>query len=171
MGREIRKVVPDWQHPRYTQENAPSTRSIGQFIPMHDESYQEARAKWLDELAKWEVGEDPDRAEYGENQDWWEWHGNPPERDGFRPHWTEEEATWWQAYETVSEGTPISPPFPTPEQLIDWLCTNKDYWGYGPQAREGAERFVRRGWAPSAIINVATGEMRTGIDALMILPG
>lgn len=42
MGREIRRVPPNWEHPRYTEENAPSEQAIGGHIPLFDKTYEEA---------------------------------------------------------------------------------------------------------------------------------
>lgn len=50
----------------------------------------------------------------------------------------------WQVWETVTEGSPITPVFTTAENLVEHLI--KD--GYNPVA---AANFVASGWAPSAI--------------------
>lgn len=66
----------------------------------------------------------------------------PPEGEG------------WQVWETVSEGSPVTPVFATADELIEHLCTIGTDWGR-VWSREGAENFVKRsGWAPSF---VATG--------------
>lgn len=55
----------------------------------------------------------------------------------------------WQVWETVSEGSPISPVFSTPEELIEWLTQPGERRGY---SRDAAENFVRGdGWVPSMI--------------------
>lgn len=56
----------------------------------------------------------------------------------------------WQVWETVSEGSPITPVFPTPEALIDHLVY-VGAWGKKWQ-RESAEAFVKDGWAPTGIV-------------------
>lgn len=73
----------------------------------------------------------------------------PPEGEG------------WQVWETVGEGSPITPVFETPEELIEYLSTVGDVWrqksGKPPYSREAAEAFVREeGWVPSAISNGST---------------
>jgi hypothetical protein len=73
-------------------------------------------------------------------------------------HWTPEEATAYQVYETVSEGTPISPVFKTEDDLRDWLITE----GYEPAA---AERFISGRWAPSGVLT-GDGTFVEGIHAL-----
>lgn len=61
----------------------------------------------------------------------------------------------WQVWETVSEGSPITPVFATREDLIDYLVENGDLWDQkrheGGWSRENAERFVRTAWAPSGL--------------------
>lgn len=36
---------------------------------------------------------------------------------------------WYQLFETISEGTPLSPAFEKPQELVKWLTENKDYRG------------------------------------------
>lgn len=76
--------------------------------------------------------------------------------------WTEPpEGEWWQVWETVGEGSPVTPAFATPEELIEYLVANGDVWsqnrrarhGYNedpPPSRKAATRFVlASGWVPS----------------------
>lgn len=62
---------------------------------------------------------------------------------------------WWQVWETVSEGSPVTPAFATREQLVDYLVENGDHWdqkrGDGGWGRDNAELFVESEWAPSLI--------------------
>jgi hypothetical protein len=141
MGREIRRVPPNWEHPRDKQD--------GGYIPMLDIDYDTAAQRWIDELMQWE-----------NKQEWkgkscryfWDWDGGPPNEEYHRPVFTEK-PTWYQVYETVSEGCPVSPPFETKEELVDYLVEYGDFWdqrrGDGGWTRENAESFVRREWAPS----------------------
>ena len=73
----------------------------------------------------------------------------------------------WQVWETVSEGSPISPVFATPEELVDYLAEGGDEWcrhsGNPPPSREAATKFVESGFAMSMI--VANGKMKSGIDS------
>ena len=72
----------------------------------------------------------------------WE-NTEPPEGDG------------WQVWETVSEGSPVTPVFTTREGLIDYLVDRGDAWdqsrGDGGWKRENAQAFVDDQWAPSLI--------------------
>lgn len=62
---------------------------------------------------------------------------------------------WWQVWETVSEGSPVTPAFATRDELIDYLVINGDHWdqkrGDGGWSRKNAESFVAAEWAPSLI--------------------
>jgi hypothetical protein len=62
----------------------------------------------------------------------------------------------WQYWETVSEGSPISPVFATADELSVWLQTDYHWGASGPLTKEQADNMVRVGWAPSGIID-ATG--------------
>ena len=164
MGREIRMVPPNWQHPRNER---------GRYLPMFDESYEDAARRWKDDFAAWERGERPSYWSADEGPaEFWDWEGMPPRDEHYRPAWPDGAATWMQAYETVSEGTPVSPPFATPEELVDYLVEHGDFWcqqrpDESPPSREAAEAFVRGGWAPSMMIaHTANGtNLRVGIDA------
>lgn len=171
MGREIRQVPPNWEHPRQACPHSPwacgctqAKESDGKcFHPMHDSTFREAAQEWKDDMAAWERGERPDYASDGnKDMEYWEWAGAPPDREYYRPEWPEGSATWFQVYETVSEGTPITPPFATKAELIDWLCTNKDFWNYGPLSRVQAEAFVRDESVPSLVIS--NGQISQGME-------
>jgi hypothetical protein len=85
------------------------------------------------------TGEDP---RYGQG---WE-RQEPPAGEG------------WQLWETVSEGSPISPVFATAEELAQWISTSeRDATSY-----ENALKFVHAGWAPTAA--VFDGSLIRGID-------
>ena len=61
----------------------------------------------------------------------------------------------WQYWETVSEGSPISPVFATAEELSHWLQTDYHWGSSGPLSKEQADGMVRAGWAPSGVITAA----------------
>jgi hypothetical protein len=68
---------------------------------------------------------------------------NPPTGDG------------WQMWETVSEGSPVSPVFATAEDLAQWLTTAEGGEMAGPSHQrmtiEQARGFVGAGWAPTGM--------------------
>lgn len=61
----------------------------------------------------------------------------------------------WQLWETVTEGSPISPVFDSAEGLARWLTTPTACWGamQRPMTIEQARGFVKAGRAPSMIGN------------------
>lgn len=63
----------------------------------------------------------------------------------------------WQLWQTVSEGSPISPVFPTARDLAVWLTTPGANWGKPFGDVESALRFVEAGWAPSLMSSPTTG--------------
>jgi len=76
------------------------------------------------------------------------------------------EGTGYQLWETVSEGSPVSPVMPTAEAMIEWMVENGD--GNYPVSREAAEKFVLgSGWAPSMV--AVGGKLTTGVEASTIL--
>jgi hypothetical protein len=59
----------------------------------------------------------------------------------------------------VSEGTPITPAFATPEELIDWMANNKDFWDY-QWSHEAAEHLLKTGGAFSMVAQADGGSVR-----------
>lgn len=182
MGREIRRVPPNWEHPKKDYPNHRLGTIEEGYQPLYDRDLESAWERWLSEFQEWVATEgDRVRAEYGEAdypkdqpyRAFCKWDGQPPDPEYYRPRWSEEEATWFQVYETVSEGTPVTPPFATREELIDYLCTHGDFWDQrrrkdriadircGPWSREAATAFVNRGFAFSMMVE--TGPSGTTI--------
>jgi hypothetical protein len=79
-------------------------------------------------------------AEHKAAHEAWE-RTDPPTGDG------------WQLWETVSEGSPISPVFPTADGLVEWMTTEDARRGaMGPWLWGQAEAFVKGpGFAPSLV--------------------
>lgn len=163
MGREIRRVPPNWQHPTKMYSSGPG------YAPMLDETFEQACADWDEGARKWDAGEDSGRAQYGKLDGdkfmpYSEWHGERPDDPSYYRTYKKEDATWYQLWETVSEGTPVSPPFATLEDLAQYLATNGDDWdqrrGHSGWGIHRARAFCADGWAPSfAVIN---GKMYDG---------
>lgn len=158
MGREIRRVPPNWEHPQDKH---------GHHIPLHDTDIETAGREWLDNCIAWENGTHQDFVERPELKIkypfYWMWSGDPPDPKYRRPKF-EVEPTWFQVYETVSEGTPVTPAFATKEELIDYLVEHGDFWdaerGNGGWSRENAVQFVEREWAPSFVMFVSQQETK-----------
>lgn len=159
MGREVRMVPPDWQHPKNER---------GNFIPLFDGAGFESAAKeWDEEAAKWMRGEFPDYAD-DENKKlpYDEWAGERPDADNYMPDWPQSDRTHYMMYETTSEGTPISPAFSTPEELARWLAdTGASAFGGSTASYEGWLRVAKGGYAPSAVFT-PKGGLQSGVDAL-----
>jgi hypothetical protein len=155
MGREIRRVPANWEHPK---EN-------GKYKPLYDEDFETAAREWYNNCVAWENGTHKKLQEHPKYKNdrpyYWMWAGNPPDREYYRPKF--DNADWYQVYETVSEGTPVTPPFSTKEELVNYLVEYGDFLdqrrGDGGWSRKNAESFVGLGWAPSGMI-VVTPEGR-----------
>lgn len=83
------------------------------------------------------------------------WEGtDPPPGDG------------WQLWETVSEGSPISPVFATGEELAQWMSVSNRAGIGKPVPLDAARRFVESdGWAPTIIYTPERG-VQDGITAV-----
>lgn len=114
MGRELRRVAPNWEHPKDL---------LGHYIPKHDRSFEAAAAEWKAGYAAWERGEHYNGA--GDfNGEFWEWDGGPPDREAHMPNWTDAERTHFQMYEDTTEGTPVSPVFDSIDKVARWCADN-----------------------------------------------
>lgn len=138
MGREIRRVPANWQHPK---------DEGGFYLPLSDYDYATAAREWLKQLQEHEAkvvefGRDVVKEQGHHVRYHWEWEG-PPQEEFCRSPFTEA-PTCYQIYETVTEGTPTSPVFSTLDELQAWLTSE----GYSAVA---AQRFAEEGWAPSAV--------------------
>jgi hypothetical protein len=186
MGRKIRRVPPNWKHPEEWRwqtvtpwvvghydlaldelECLNRIRGVGpfwqevklrSFVPMFDESIEEAQDEWdayrvdhTEEETTDRHGRRPDaHAPRGYDEE----TGHGPEV--YRPNWTDAERTAYQVYETVSEGTPVSSVFPTVDDLRAWLIEQ----GHSEAA---ADKFIEWGSVPSMV--VAGGQVFSNIDA------
>jgi len=129
MSREIRLVPSDWQHP---------VDESGRFIPVYDLDYDTAPLQWVNEVVQWEQGDHHERNEATAEgiRYYWDWELPPPTEESYRPvH--ESEPQCFQVYETVTEGTPISPIFHDETSLLQWLIEQGD-------SPEVAREFIRR---------------------------
>jgi hypothetical protein len=57
-----------------------------------------------------------------------------------------EDATWYQLWETVSEGTPVTPPFATKEELVQYLVEHGDFHDQY-RRQEGVKGFKCTPWS------------------------
>ncbi len=176
-------VPPNWEHPKKEVVKWPQGIMEERYQPMFDEPFAKAMTEWYERWQAWERGERPDYCtDESKDMAFWDWDGGPPDPAYHRPDWPAGTATWFQVYETVSEGTPVTPPFATKEELVEYLVANGDFWdqsrrargitdmGCGPWSRKAAESFVfGSGWAPSFISH--GGQLSSGVEALAQMGG
>ncbi len=153
MGSEIRRVPAGWEHPKDAK---------GDFKPLYDRPYAEAAEEYLASCIAWHEGTSDDAKKWNRKYPyWWEWVGDPPDRDFYRPEF-DAAPTHYQVYEPVSEGNPTSPVFTTLDDMKAWLI-RQDH------SEHAASEFVKYGWAPS--LAVVDGKVSgPGIDSLDAFP-
>lgn len=150
MGREVRRVPPDWKHPissKYGEEKGE---------PLH-EGYNVALAEFEAMYKKEGLQKALD------------WFGVAPNKDDYMPEWPDEARTHYQMYENTSEGTPISPVMPDPESLARWLADNNaSSFGSSTATYEQWLNIAQGDWAPSMVM--VGGKMMSGVEAMLTLP-
>ena len=136
MGREVRRVPADWQHPvAYVRAVGGLQRNARiRFVGLLNSDYSTALAQHLEDCEREPELYGPDDA---------------PEPEWYRPSWTDDERTHFQAYETVSEGTPVSPVFATAEELVEFLVNEGEWFSDREYGRESAEMLVSGVYIPS----------------------
>lgn len=151
MGREVRRVPADWQHPK-EQKFDHRGAWVERYKPLHPgEDYEPLAAEFME------------KANAEGLQAAIDWCGCPDKED-YMPNWPADQRTHLMMYEDTSEGTPISPAFETPEELARWLVDNEaSAFGGSKGSYEGWLRVAKGGWAPSMV--VADGVMTSGVDA------
>lgn len=152
MGREIRRVPPNWEHPKDEK---------GNFIPMIDKDYDSEAEEWIRNFDLHRQGKHP--SEWAQKYKYFWEYDSPPDEDVCRPKF-EVEPTWYQVYETVSEGTPVTPPFETLDEIVEYLVKYGDYYYQHPGRypiepwdREAAESFCKDMYAPTLFFTPKTG--------------
>lgn len=162
MGREIRRVPEGWEHPEGRH--------------LYDGSYSEAARRWIEEFDLWRGRMHPsqirmrgiyerdgelDRYEDLYDHDrFWEYQ-LPPDEYMMRPDWEAEGivADHYQVYETVTEGSPVSPVFASLDGVRDWLVEQ----GYSADAARG---FIGAGSAPSFMVHYEPDEGVRMVDGI-----
>lgn len=90
-----------------------------------------------------------------------------PEDEGTRDDWEPvdpPQGSAYQVWETVSEGSPITPVYETKRGMIDHLSKHGTEWD-DPFPRERAARFIEAKWAPSMVMSQEHG-VESGTEAL-----
>lgn len=138
MGREVRPVAFDWEHPR---EFGTYSDGSPRFVPLQSrEDLKFALQSYAEHPEDWEDG--------------------APDPAGYMPEIPEGAPYGWCFYETVTEGTPVSPVFATKDELAAWLSSPAA--GRDRMAPDVAARFVEQGWAPSFVSS--GGQFMRGTD-------
>ncbi len=153
MGRKVRRVPPNWLHPQVRNEYTGKLEDQ----PMFDERFNDAFTVWITTFDRVRASD----TRYPRGLADWLLYYRAPDPAYYRP-WKDEEATWVQLWHTVGEGTPVSPPFATRDELVNYLAENGDYWDQKRAVESGrspgwglerAKAFVKEGWAPSFAIS------------------
>lgn len=155
MGREVRMVPPDWQHP--------IDYKTRRHVPLYDDSFATALADWERERAEFEAGRWSDGEplpDSAKGLTFAEWNGPKPEASDYMPDWPEATRTHFQMYETTSEGTPISPVFATREEVARW-CADNNASAFGDMTMSYEEWLAVAGGKPTvgAMLEPTTGRM------------
>ncbi len=128
---------------------------------MHDKPFADRARQWLDDAIAWDQGDEKNKEDF---PFYWQYAGNPPDPDYYRPEWTEE-PTHYQMYEDTSEGTPISPVFASPEEVARWCADNRASAMGGMTATYEQWLEVARGaWAPSMVVQ--DGHVVSGVEVI-----
>ena len=132
MSREVRPVALDWEHPRREGTYSDgSTRYVGlrsrEALRFNQQDYAEHPGDW----------------------------DGPPDPADYMPELPEGTPYGWQLYETVSEGSPLSPVFATKDELAEWMSSPAA--GRDRVSPSVAANFVAEGWAPSFYSSPDTG--------------
>ena len=156
MGRQVRRVPKDWQHPKYDN---------GAYIPLQGRCFEEDEREWIEWQEAWNEGIFPNGEPIPSDSSLEDYYGPRPRPEDYMPSWNDEERTHLMMYEDTSEGTPISPAFETAEELARWLAdTGANAFG-GMTASYGQWlAMINDGWAPSAAFTESTG-LISGVEA------
>ncbi|KKM21704.1 hypothetical protein LCGC14_1632770 [marine sediment metagenome] len=155
MGREVRLVPADWEHPRDEH---------GKYKPLFNDDYVTVAWEWMHEAKLWSEQKHPEQD--SKYNFYWEWSDMPPEENLYRPAWIEDNRTHFQMYETTSEGTPISPVMETKEELAHWLADNNaNAFGGMTATYEEWLTTIERGWAVSLVGEAGKG-LVSGVEGM-----
>lgn len=74
----------------------------------------------------------------------------------------------YQIWESVTEGSPISPVFADPIELAKWMASHPYGTDDGTTVKQWLNFINGPGWAPGGVFNPATGEVITGVQAVEV---
>ena len=169
MGREIRKVVANWQHPKNSEGRYVRLQN-GADLPSHIREWDEQAAKWVVGLRRDYNGEWIQVEDKFKGKTFAEWYEDRPDPSDYMPVWAETESTHFMMYENTSEGTPISPAFPTLEKMAQWLAENgASAFGESTANYESWLTICREGCSIGAAYTPETG-LVDGVTASTSVP-
>jgi len=159
MGREVRMVPKDWKHPMKN----------GRYVPLLD-NYKDRIAEWNTGKELWDKGLKDNykggTEPHNNSMTYEEWDGEKPDPKDYMPDFAEGTTTYYQMYETCSEGTPLSPPMKTPEELARYLADHEaSAFGDMTATYEDWLCTIKRGGAPSLYITKDYG-LISGVEAI-----
>jgi hypothetical protein len=89
-----------------------------------------------------------------------------PNPDDYMPVFdVPEDELGWCLYQTVSEGTPVTPVFATAQELIEHLATVGQDWDQVPMRRASAEAIVSQGFTVGSMLMTGGVLYRSDMDA------
>lgn len=92
-----------------------------------------------------------------------------PDPDHYMPVFdVPEDELGWCLYQTVSEGTPVTPVFATAAELVDHLCTVGQDWDQVPMRRASAQAIVDSGGTCGSMLVVGGHLYKSDVDADLI---
>jgi hypothetical protein len=157
VGREVRKVTADWQHPKEQIYDYRTGKIAMVYTPLLDNYAIQLE----DFRAMIESDGLVEALEY--------YGGGPVKHDYMLADVPDEERTHLMMYEDTTEGTPISPAFETAEELARWLADNNASANGGTGASyEAWLEVCKGGWAPSLAWSPETG-LISGVEAAKVL--
>lgn len=157
VSKAIRNIEPQAKRMRaldqHLREHPPQLLKFGEEMAVLVKGLAGGRELGMGAGAAWEISETLKKAAGITDENWGicpvcKGEGMDPAVKEVYDAWKETpppEGPGYQLWETVSEGSPVSPVFPTEEKFIEWLLKQ----GYSEKA---ARNFCKTGWAPSGII-------------------
>lgn len=157
MSRQVRRVPENWQHPKQVNKYNPDEE---QYVPLLDDyvNYLKYYKEYVDEFIQHmtEVIETGSTTIYDnvftDRKKVYRYLTadgglRPPKITDFMPS-----GEWYQLYEEVSEGTPITPPFASKEELKSYLMTDGTFWDNTPWPDNRADGMICQGYAMSGVM-------------------
>jgi hypothetical protein len=123
VSREVRRVPANWQHPKNPDGTFVRLCSADRISDLMNAYIEEG---WPSDIANSKASRD------------------------CMPTWSAAEATHFMLYESISEGTPLTPAFAEVEELAKWCSEHPKETGWDCSYDEWL-KICKRGFAPSAM--------------------